>query len=65
NASAFIGLPLQSARPTLPAGQPALGVCPAATGSWWPGTTDNLKSTCPWVFSRIGDWGESFYPRYV
>ncbi|KAK0040017.1 hypothetical protein Bpfe_030551 [Biomphalaria pfeifferi] len=45
-----------------PTDQPT--TCPSQTGSWWPGSSNNLRSTCPWIYKQV-DLGESFYPRYV
>lgn len=64
DSSSFIGLCQQPAISTIPANQPELDSCPTATGSWWPGKPDNLKSTCPWVYIEL-ILGDSFYPRSI
>ncbi|KAK6963710.1 interleukin-17d [Biomphalaria glabrata] len=38
--------------------------CPPRKGSWWPGSTKNLKSNCPWKY-QIFDLGPSFYPNHL
>ncbi|XP_059154859.1 uncharacterized protein LOC131940240 [Physella acuta] len=62
NSTQYLGLtPQQPAYTPLPT-QPS--TCPAQSGSWWPGTELNLRSTCPWILTAT-DLGESFYPRYI
>ncbi|KAH9491004.1 hypothetical protein Btru_051718 [Bulinus truncatus] len=61
--SQVMGLfPEQQNITSLPTDQPT--TCPAITGSWWPGDSENLRSTCPWTYTYT-DIGESFYPRYL
>ncbi|KAH9524110.1 hypothetical protein Btru_048160 [Bulinus truncatus] len=61
--------PQQPDFPDLPRDQPT--TCPggngfvgSTSGSWWPSHTENLRSTCPWIYEYV-DFGETIYPRYI
>jgi hypothetical protein len=36
--------------------------CPSANNSWWPKEKENLRSTCPWNYTKV-NLGENSYPR--
>ncbi|RUS79148.1 hypothetical protein EGW08_013095 [Elysia chlorotica] len=61
--SDYLGvMPAQTDFIPLPTGQPYS--CPAATGSWWPRSEINLRSTCPWIWEEL-DNGPDAYPRHI
>ncbi|CAL1536114.1 unnamed protein product, partial [Lymnaea stagnalis] len=66
NASQFLGRLVneEDGYAPLPRDQPAAGDCPQESGSWWPRSEDNLRSTCPWIMNETV-LGADFYPRKI